>query len=239
MSLLGAFFLIIALVYSSVGFGGGSSYTALLAWRGESPEVIRMVSLTCNLVVVCIGGWASLKAGQMRLRLLGPLLVTSVPGVWLGALWKLETRSFFLILGVALLVSGLLLIIRVKSGRERTIHAGVLGLLGFMLGGLAGVTGIGGGIYLVPILHLLGAGKAREVAAVGTVFILVNSAIGLTVLTFREGWDSLGKFSWLPLVVMLGGIMGSRLLQGVFPQGLVKRMTGILVLIVAGRLLFL
>lgn len=229
-------FFFIALLYSSVGFGGGSSYTAVLAWQGESAEVIRLVSLSCNLVVVLIGGWASLRAKQVRASLLGPLLASSIPGVWLGAQWQISEAFFLRILGIALLIAGCALLFKVRERAERKLPLVVLLPLGLILGLLAGLTGIGGGIYLVPALHLLGAGQAREVAAVGTWFILVNSAVGLAVLAPTADWSQLG---WLPLVVAGGGVIGARLLQGVFDEKLVRRWTGALILVVAGRLLFL
>ncbi|WP_411846824.1 sulfite exporter TauE/SafE family protein [Roseibacillus persicicus] len=235
MALLLLIFFAIALLYSSVGFGGGSSYTAVLAWRGESPEVIRLVSLTCNLVVVSIGGWASLRAKQVRAGLLAPLLATSIPGVWLGAQWKVSDFLFFQILGLALAVAGVLLLVKVQDREEKTLSLTALLPLGLALGILAGVTGIGGGIYLVPVLHLLSAGKAREVAAVGTWFILVNSTVGLLVLAPTADWSQPG---WLPVVVAGGGLIGARMLQGVFDEQLVRRWTGVLILVVAGRVLF-
>ncbi|MFD2303389.1 sulfite exporter TauE/SafE family protein [Roseibacillus ishigakijimensis] len=235
MPLLLALFFLIALLYSSVGFGGGSSYTAVLAWQGESPEVIRLVSLTCNLVVVLIGGWASLRAGQVRARLLGPLLASSIPGVWLGAHWEISERAFFLVLGLALAVAGGLLLGRFAEREEKARSPWLLLPLGLGLGFLAGLTGIGGGIYLVPVLHLLAVGRAREVAAVGTWFILVNSAVGLLALAPEADWSRPG---WFPLVVAVGGLVGARLLQGVFAPHLIRRWTGCLILVVAGRLLF-
>lgn len=228
-------FFIIALVYSSVGFGGGSSYTAVLAWRGEESDTIRLLSLSCNLAVVLIGGGASILAKRVRLKLLTPLLLTSIPGVWFGARWQVAENTFLLILGLALTVAGILLFLQVEQKEEKKLPLSVLLILGLALGLLAGVTGIGGGIYLVPVLHLLGAGPAREVAAVGTWFILINSAVGLAVLAPEANWSQLG---WLPVTVTLGGIIGARLLQGVFDETFIRRWTGALILVVAGRLLF-
>lgn len=235
MLLLAILFFFIALLYSSVGFGGGSSYTAVLAWRGEGADLIRLVSLSCNLIVVSIGGWASLRAKQLRVSLLGPLLVTSIPGVWLGAQRQISESLFFQILGVALFLAGVLLMLKVREKEEKSLPLPVLLAVGLVLGVLAGVTGIGGGIYLVPVLHLLGAGKSKEVAAVGTWFILVNSAVGLAVLSPTADWSQVG---WLPLVVAAGGIFGARLLQGVFDENLVRRWTGGLILVVAVKILF-
>lgn len=229
-------FFLIALLYSSAGFGGGSSYTAVLAWRGEGADSIRLISLSCNLAVVAIGGWASLRAKQVRSSLLTPLLASSIPGVWLGARWPVAEDTFFLILGLALATAGGLLLLKVHPRSEKKTNLPVLLFLGAGLGLLAGVTGIGGGIYLVPVLHLLGAGKTREVAAVGTWFILVNSAVGLAVLAPGADWSQPG---WLPLVVAAGGLIGSRLLQGVFDERMIRRWTGVLILVVAARVLFL
>jgi len=166
-----------------------------------------MVSLSCNLVVVLIGSWATLRARSINLRLLLPLLASSIPGVFLGARWQISEVLFFKILGVALLVAGILLVFPKKKEFAREVP--LLGLLvtGLILGALAGITGIGGGIYLVPALHLLGAGRGKEVAAVGTWFILINSAVGLISL---PGTYELGGFRYLPLVVAGGGLMGAR-----------------------------
>ena len=234
MVVLFLLFFLVALLYSSVGFGGGSSYTAILAWRGEGAETIRLLSLLCNLVVVSIGGLASLKFKQVRLSLLGPLLVASIPAVWLGARWQISELLFLQILGMALLVAGSLLLVKVRGRKERDLSWIWLLVLGLVLGGLAGVTGIGGGIYLVPVLHLLGIGKSKEIAAVGTWFILVNSLVGLTVLAPEAEWEKVGV---LPLVVAGGGVIGARILQGVFDEKLVRRWTGVLILVVAVRLL--
>ena len=233
--LLALFFFLIALLYASVGFGGGSSYTAVLAWRGEEAATIRLLSLSCNLVVVVIGGWASAKNKQVRTSLLLPLLVASVPAVWVGAHWQISEIVFLRVLGVALLGAGLLLCVGVREKEKRELSLAPLLLLGGSLGVLAGVTGIGGGIYLVPALHLLGAGKSKEVAAVGTWFILVNSLVGLLVLAPTAEWSQVG---YLPIAVAVGGAIGASLLQGVFDERLVRRWTGVLVLLVSLKILF-
>ena len=103
-------FFLVAVCYASVGFGGGSSYTAVLVWRGEEAEVIRWVSLSCNLVVAGVGGWASLRFGRVKMRLLFPLLAASVPMVWWAASWEVGEETFLRVLGVALVVAGGLLV---------------------------------------------------------------------------------------------------------------------------------
>ncbi len=235
VGLLIALFALGALFYSSVGFGGGSSYTALLVWKGESPEMIRLVSLSCNLVVVLIGGWATLRARSVRFKLLFPLLVSSIPGVYTGVGISLPRDLFFGILGSALVLAGALLLFQVRAKEVRNCSFALLMPIGFLLGLLAGITGIGGGIYLVPVLHFLGAGKVREVAAVGTWFILINSGVGLILLPSYSG---LGEYLLLPPAVALGGLIGSRLLHGFFSELHVRRWTGVLIIFVGVRVLF-
>lgn len=233
---LAVFFFGIALCYSSVGFGGGSSYTALLAAKGESAETIRQISLLCNVIVVLIGGIAG--RANLNKRLIVPLLLGSLPGVWLGAGWRLSEGSFLIVLAVALTAAGLLLFVRVpESERVRVLSPGVLAGLGGALGMVAGMTGIGGGIYLAPVLVFLRAGKAKEIAAVATWFILLNSATGLAVITASNGTEVIENYLWLPVAVAAGGLIGARLLQGMFDEGLIRKITGVLILVVAVRLM--
>jgi uncharacterized membrane protein YfcA len=236
MAWIAALFFAVALCYSSVGFGGGSSYTAILVWQGEGADTIRQVSLLCNLVVVVIGGIASWKV--IRWSLMAPLLLSSIPAVFYAARWRLSDDVFFTVLAVALVVGGLLLIWKApRSHSFRKPSTPILLVLGSGLGTLAGVTGIGGGIYLAPVLHLLRAGGAREIAAVSTWFILLNSLVGFTVITSGMGMAGVQNHLWLPVAVAAGGLLGSRLLQGSFHEGIIRRVTGILILVVAGRLI--
>lgn len=236
--LVGAFFLI-ALCYAAAGFGGGSSYTAILLAMGEGPEVIRMVSLTCNLVVAGIGGWMSLRSERVNCWLMGPLLSGSIPGVWAGSQVVMEREEFGVFLAGALLLAGVFLLIKPREkGVVRRRKLFTLVVLGYGLGLLAGVTGIGGGVYLVPVLHLMRVGESKEVAAVGTWFILVNSMVGVGVLGWEFGVDPLREFGWLPLAVAVGGVLGASLLQGYLSGLWVRRVTGVLVLVVAVRILW-
>lgn len=236
MAWIAALFFAVALCYSSVGFGGGSSYTAILAWQGAGTEVIRQVSLLCNLVVVVIGGVVGWR--QVRWRLMLPLLTAAVPAVFFSARWHLSDEVFFVVLAVALAVAGVLMFLKPPPESEpRDIPTPILLGLGGLLGALAGVTGIGGGIYLAPVLFLMRAGKAHEIAAVATWFILVNSAVGFAVISVDTGLASVRDYFWLPVAVAGGGVMGARLLQGTFREVLIRRMTGGLILVVAVRLL--
>ncbi|MDB4618061.1 sulfite exporter TauE/SafE family protein [Akkermansiaceae bacterium] len=239
MGIIVGLFFLIALCYASAGFGGGSSYTAFLLWRGEELEAVRAISLVCNFIVAGIGGWISVKAQQVNLKLLAPLLLGAFPGVILGARMELSHEGFDWIFGFALLVAGGLLMVRFPTRTKyKEISQEKLLPLGFLLGLLAGVTGIGGGIYLVPVLHLMRAGKAKEIAAAGTCFILVNSTVGLIVIWVHDGVEPLDGFMLLPVAVAAGGLIGASMLQGFFNALWTRRVTGILVIAVAVRVLF-
>ena len=151
----------------------------------------------------------------------------------------LEVGQFEMVLGLALLVAGGLLLLNLRRPKMlKAVSVVVLLFLGAGLGLLAGVTGIGGGIYLVPVLHLLRAGPAKEVAAVGTWFILVNSAVGLATLGASHGLEPLREFGWLPVAVAVGGVIGAYVLQGIFDGIRVRQVTGLLVVVVAARVLW-
>ncbi len=240
-------FIAVAFLYASVGFGGGSTYTAILIESGLYWELVPLVSLVCNLVVVSGGVYHFAKAGHLNLRFAAPLIATSVPAAFLGGYLRLDESSFLQILGLALLVSGLLMLVDRQWRKEREFvpQTGVpvsLGL-GLLLGGLAGITGIGGGIYLAPALHLTRLAEAKTVAATCSLFILVNSLAGLAgqlvKLGERAGAILDVTYLLLPLAVLIGGQLGSRAGANWFKAPHIRRLTGLVILVVSVRLLWL
>ena len=240
-------FIAVAFLYASVGFGGGSTYTAILIESGLYWELVPPVSLLCNLVVVSGGVYHFAKAGHLNLRFAAPLIATSVPAAFLGGYLRLDESSFLQILGLALLVSGLLMLVDRQWRKEREFvpQTGVpvsLGL-GLLLGGLAGITGIGGGIYLAPALHLTRLAEAKTVAATCSLFILVNSLAGLAgqlvKLGERAGAILDVTYLLLPLAVLIGGQLGSRAGANWFKASHIRRLTGLVILVVSVRLLWL
>ena len=167
MYLLALAFIAVAFLYASVGFGGGSTYTAILIESGLNWELVPPVSLVCNIVVVTGGVYHFARAGHLDLRFAAPLIAASVPAAFFGGYFKLDESTFLNVLGVALLLAGVLMLLDKQwQGRgEAAPHTGTgLSLvLGLGLGGLAGITGIGGGIYLAPILHLFRLAEAKTV----------------------------------------------------------------------------
>lgn len=239
-------FLLVAFLYASVGFGGGSTYTALLIESGLEWELVPPVSLMCNVVVVAGGVYHFARAGHIDLRFATPLIVTSVPAAFLGGYLQLSENTFLLILGLALLVAGVLLVLDCsfrEDGASSTSNAAGLNLaLGAFLGSLAGVTGIGGGIYLAPVLHLYRLAAARTVAATCSLFILVNSLAGLAGQVSKLGAAAeplvRAQFLVLPVAVLIGGQLGSLAAARWLPVSPIRRLTGAVIVLVALRILW-
>ena len=239
-------FVFIAFLYASVGFGGGSSYAAILIESGLDWQLVPPVSLLCNLIVVSGGVYHFSKAGHLDLRIALPLIVTSVPAAFAGGYLRLDEPVFLQVLGFALLVSGLLMLIDQHWSARNTVTppsgwAGLAGL-GLVLGGLAGVTGIGGGVYLAPVLHIFRLAPARTVAATCSLFILVNSLAGLVGQVSKLGASAAELLSVqlliLPAAVLVGGQLGSRFGARLLPAAPIRRLTGLVVLLVAIRILW-
>ena len=239
-------FAAVAFLYASVGFGGGSTYTAILIESGLAYNLVPPISLLCNIVVVTGGVFHFARAGHLDLRFVVPLIVTSIPAAFLGGYIRIEETGFLATLGVALFIAGVLMILDRRWGSE-TGATRPLGMsarlgLGAGLGALAGITGIGGGIYLAPTLHLLRLADAKTVAASSSFFILVNSLAGLTGHLTKLGSQAevLLDMSYLvlPVAVLIGGQLGSLIGATRLPAAPIRRLTGLVILIVSLRLLW-
>ncbi len=237
-----AIFFIIALLYSSVGFGGGSSYLAILALVLTSFFVIRSTALLCNLAVVSGSCYLYFQRGHLQLKKFLPFVITSVPMAFLGASFRLEEHIFFIILGISLIASAIALAIQtiqLKTDFEPKRYPPYISyLLGGGIGLLSGLVGIGGGIFLAPVLNYLKWDRPLVIAALASFFILVNSVSGLTGLTYA------GTFEWfwpeigiLLAVVIVAGQLGVRLSLGQFSSKTIRLITALLVFVVGIRVL--
>lgn len=236
-------FLVIATLYSSVGFGGGSSYLALLALVFTSFFAIRSTALICNLVVVSGSTYLYWKNGHLDFKKFLPFIVASIPFAFLGARFRLSEQVFFVILGSALIISALALIFQtLKLKKSEEVNPNyppyVTYLLGAGIGLLSGLVGIGGGIFLAPILNHMKWDKSIKIAALASFFILVNSISGigglLTKGMFELPWI---EASGLIVAVFIGGQIGIRLSLSKLTGNGIKIITAILVLIVGIRVL--
>ena len=233
-------FFFIALFYSSVGFGGGSSYLAILSLVLTDFYEIRSIALILNICVVTIGTFIYIKNGILKPKLIWPFFVLSIPLAYLGAQVKLSQTVFFLILGSSLVLAGIFMLLRfVKSKIESAEFSNTKKLvLGGCIGLLSGVSGIGGGIFLSPILNLLKWKDPRIIASLASVFILVNSIAGLVGLqvagTFHLDHELVLN---LIIAVILGGSIGSYLSSKKFNLKILGILTAVLVLYVGLRLI--
>lgn len=246
LALLAAFFFVTAVLYAAVGFGGGSTYNALLVLNGTDYRILPAIALTCNIVVVIGGVWRFAGAGLLRLRAMAPFLAASVPAAWLGGRIPVSETLFVGLLGGALLASGLRLALQPGTSDAAPVRADTPVALALLAGGaiglLAGLVGIGGGIFLAPVLYLMRWGEPREIAAGCSLFILANSLSGLAGQAMKlqdMAILSLALDYWpLPLIVLAGGQIGSWLATSGLRPDWVKRLTAVLILYVAMRLIW-
>ena len=212
--LLPFLFLLIAFIYSSVGLGGGSSYTALMAIFGISYQIIPTTSLTLNLIVASIGMIHFWKNGHSRLNLIIPFLVTSIPMAYFAGTLELPERIF----NIFLLITLIFVVIRIYLINDLKISIQLTGIqkwififgLGGVLGFIAGAIGIGGGVYLVPLIIMFGLGTEQEAAASGAMFIWMNSLAGLIARAQTGTFDPQFILP-LAIAVIIGGFGGSYL----------------------------
>ena len=233
ITLLAVIFAMVAFFYASVGLGGGSSYTALLAIFGATTVTIPMVSLTLNVLVTTVGSIIFLSQRHVRLRLIAPFLISSIPMAYVGGMLHLPKMLFYLVLLVSLAFAAMRIYFPQKTRPLPLDDRGKFFLAlgcGAVLGLIAGIAGIGGGVYLVPLILLLGLGTAKEAAACGAFFIWVNSMAGLAA---RLQYNSIDLVPYMPLIIgaLAGGLAGSILGAGRFEPRTMQKILGTLLIV--------
>ncbi len=244
MIILSILFLVTAALYSSVGFGGGSTYLALLLIWGVPYYIFPVVALSCNIIVVFGNCFNYIKAGNLNLKLLTPYLVGSIPLAYIGGSLPVEKRLFEVLLFFVLALAGILLLINFKSYDDKqesykNIPKIISIFIGAILGFISGVVGIGGGIFLSPILFLIRAGRPKHIVTAASLFILINSVAGIIgQLTKNEVINEISSFWYLLIAVLIGGQLGNYLNLKFFNTKILALITSFLVIFVAARIGF-
>ena len=242
MIILPILFFVTAILYSSVGFGGGSTYLALLLLWDIPYYILPVIALGCNIVVVSGNSFNYIKAGNLNHRLLVPYLIGSVPMAFLGGTLEIEKNIFEILLFFVLLISGILLLINFKSyddnkNKYKEINYIFSLSIGAVLGILSGIVGIGGGIFLSPILFLLRAGLPKHIVTTSSLFILINSLAGIFgQLTKSYVLNDVLEYWYLLLFVFIGGQIGNYLNLKILPTRFLALITSCLVIFVAIRM---
>ena len=240
-------FVLTAFLYASVGFGGGSTYNALLILYNVDYLLIPKIALTCNLIVV-IGGTIRYQLNNLiPWKKVLPLIIFSAPFAWIGGRLPIDKELFLAILGTSLLISGILLLIRKEEieNFSKSVNSKIgiflYSIMSVLIGLISGLVGIGGGIFLSPILHLTKTIPSMNIAAISSVFIFVNSIAGLSGQFMKDNNTNLINefvgYYWLFFAVLIGGSIGTYLGIKTFHPKIVRRLTAILVIYVSLRIL--
>ena len=242
MNTLSILFFLTAILYSSVGFGGGSTYLALLFIWGVPYTIFPIIALGCNIIVVSGSCFNYMRAGNLNLKLLIPYLIGSIPLSFIGGSIPIEKQFFEILLFIVLLVAGFLLLINFNSYGDKeksykNLPYFISIIIGAILGFISGIVGIGGGIFLSPILFLLKVAKPKHIITAASLFILINSIFGIIgQLNKSIYFKEIYPYFYLLIVVLIGGQIGNYLNLKVFPTRFLALITSALVFFVAIRL---
>ena len=240
VALLAAGMLVAAFGYAAVGHGGASAYIAAMALAGVAPAEMRPIALLLNILVSSLGAWKFYRAGFFRWRLFWPFGVVSIPMAYLGGAITLPGQAYKVLVGVVLLYAAWQLWRSGRTGEEmREVHEPPLGwamLIGAAMGLLAGLTGVGGGIFLSPLLLMLGWAGTKQTSAVAAPFILVNSLAGLAAIAVTKS-AALPGYVWVLFpAVLVGGWLGAEYGSRRFANPVVRRVLAVVLALAGGKM---
>jgi len=242
MIILSIFFFITAILYSSVGFGGGSTYLALMIIGDIPYYIFPIIALFCNIIVVSGNSINYIRSGNLNIKLLIPYIIGSIPFSFIGGSILIEKELFEIILFLVLISAGTFLLIESKSFSKEDLKLKKIPIIlsiiiGSVLGFISGIVGIGGGIFLSPILFLLKAGYPKQIATTASLFILINSLFGIIgQLTKDVVYNEIIDYWPLFVLVLIGGQIGNMLNLKFFSSKILALITSILVIFVAVRM---
>ena len=242
MIILSILFFVTAILYSSVGFGGGSTYLALLLIWNVPFYIFPIIALSCNIIVVSGNCFNYIRAGNLNFKLLTPYLIGSIPLAFVGGALPVEKELFEILLFLVLTTAGLLLLFKFKSYDDKEENFKKIPvffsiLIGGILGFISGIVGIGGVIFLSPILFLIRAGKPKHIVTTASLFILINCISGIIgQLTKNLVLSEMYNYWYLLIAVLIGGQIGNFLNLKIFPTRILALLTSLLVLFVSGRM---
>jgi len=238
--LLASGMLVAAFLYATVGHGGASAYIAAMALAGVAPAEMRPIALQLNVLVSAIATFKFYRAGHFRWRLLWPFAVASIPAAYLGGAIALPGTAYKILVGLVLLYAGWQMWWSARAGDElrpaRAVPVPLAMAIGAALGALSGLTGVGGGIFLSPLLLILGWAGTKQTSAVAAPFILVNSLAALAAGFVRNPTLPPDYAWWLMAAVLVGGWAGAEYGSRRFANPLIRQLLAVVLGIAGGKM---
>lgn len=230
---------VVAFLYASVGHGGASGYLALMAIFSFSITVMKPAALMLNLFVSGISFFFYCKKDFFKIKLFYPFAISSVPAAFIGGMIPLENSIYKIILGIVLIIAALRMFgfFNTKETKSTKMHIPLAIAIGFVIGLLSGMLGIGGGVILSPILLLFGWATLKETAAISSLFIFVNSAAGLFGYFMSGKSFPIESFYLLPIAVF-GGMLGAYYGSGHFSNKVLKYVLATVIVMASAKLIF-
>jgi len=240
IALLAAGMLVAAFVYASVGHGGASAYLAAMALAGMAPAEMRPIALLLNVLVSSIATYKFWRAGHFNWRLFWPFAMTSIPLAYAGGALTLPGEAYKALVGLVLLYAGWQLWASARRGDEmravRPVPVVLAMAIGAGLGILSGLTGVGGGIFLSPLLLMLGWAGTKQTSAISAPFILVNSAAGLAAIAMTKTATLPTYVPVLACAVVVGGWVGAEYGSRKFANPVVRRFLAVVLAVAGGKM---
>lgn len=230
----------IAMLYASVGHGGASGYLAAMALFSLHPAALKPTALVLNIVVAGAGTWLYCTARQFSWRVFWPFAITSIPASYLGGCLTLPPELYRPLLGVVLVLAAWRLFVRNghREGAVRKPRLAVAMVVGGGLGFVSGLIGVGGGIFLSPLMVLLGWAQVREISGIAALFILVNSVAGL--LGHLHSLQQVPDYvPLLALMALAGGTLGALGGSRHLPVPAILKALALVLVIAGGKLFFI